>query len=147
MALARSPKSRRLFGGKPATPTTTYVNPLDNPADQANAETLTVGTTRRVCKGPGGQGGFWSYHVYNATASGATSNMKIYFSNLPNPDPATAAHWKDSGITAIDLTTTATSTQATRASDYYEWIMFEATAVTSGGTMWAYARVTEDGQG
>lgn len=147
MALHRNPKSRRLYGGKPANPLTCSDSPLLNEADQAQYETLTVGTSRRVCKGPGGQGGFWSYHVYNNTASGATSNLKIYFSNLPNPDPTDATHWKDSGITAIDLTVATTSTQAVRPQDYWEWIKFEATVATSGGTMWCWVRVTEDGQG
>lgn len=148
--MARIPKSRRIFGGKNDTAAAAnsqrYTRELMNEADEAQAETLTVGTTRRVLRGPGGQGGFWSYHINNLSASGATSTLKIYFSNLPNPDPTNSAHWKDSGITAIDLTVVA-ATQATRASDYYEWILFEAIAVTTAGTLWGYARVTEDGQG
>jgi hypothetical protein len=128
---------RRIFGGK-FSDIGSYAAPDSN--SQAVAETLPVGTTRRVFRGPRHDSGIWSYHVNCAEAGAATSSLKFYFSDLPNPDPTVAAHWKDSGITAIDLAVVAT-TFATRTGDYPEWIMAEAVVVTNTADVWAYVRV------
>lgn len=125
---------RRIFGGKSGD-TTKW-----NPGDQADAETMAVGTINRVFKGPQGTGGFWSYHVKMASAAGATSAMKFYYSNLPNPDATNADHWVDSGITGVDLTAT-TAVFATKTGVFCEWIKAEATIANSGGTGWAWVRV------
>ena len=145
--MAHSHMSRRIFGGKETAPTTgsaRYARPLFEPEDQAVAETLTVATINRMFPGPGQSqhpagGGVWSYHVNNVSPSGATSTLKFYFSNLPDPDPTDATHWKDSGITAIDLTAVAVSF-ATRTADFPLWILAQAVVVTSAGTIWAYVR-------
>lgn len=131
--------TRRIFGGLPADDG--YKAPPHD-ATQDDKESVTAGTTvRRVFKGPVGSSGSWSYH-FDVTAGGATSTLKFYFSDLPNPNPATAAHWKDSGITPIDLAVTATGF-VTRTADYPEWIMAEVVAVTSAPSLWLYARVAE----
>lgn len=127
-------KVHRIFGGDG--------NESRNEASQAAAETPIVGTTRRVFKGPQKRG-HWSYHLNNLSASGATSTVKFYYSNLPNPDPTIAAHWVDSGITAIDLTVVATS-MATKADVFVEWIKAEAVVVTTAGTLWGYVRSEGD---
>lgn len=142
--MALNPRSRRIFGGKNDTSAAAagqrYSRELLNEADQTQAETLPVGTVRRLFPGPKSGGtGYWSYHINNLSASGATSTLKFYYSDLPAPDPANAAHWKDSGITAIDLTAVAVSF-ATKTTDFPAWIMAEAIAVTSGGTLWGYVK-------
>lgn len=134
-------RTRRIFGGKETAPPTgtslTYARPLTNPTDQDAAESLAVGTHRRVFPGPAQGGQDWSYHVSPVTAAGATSTLKFYYSNLPNPDPTNADHWVDSSI-SIDLTAT-TDVHATVAK-YPVWIKAEAVIANSGGTLWAYVR-------
>lgn len=139
MASVRNARSRRIFGGAIAQPAGRYDRQLLNNEDQATAEALAVGTHRRVFPGPKGLDN-WSYFVSVTGAAGAASSLKFYFSNLPNPDPTVAAHWKDSGIAAIDLTAVA-ETFATRSGDYPEWVMAEAVVAVSGGSMLAYVRV------
>jgi hypothetical protein len=137
-----STRTRRIFGGKePArdpTDTTVYQRELLNPADQAVAETLPVGTTRRRFPGPSGDG-LWSYFISCTEGGAATSELKFYFSNLPDPDPDTAGHWEDSGISAIDLSATGV-TFATRPTDYPTWIMAEAVVVTNTADLLGYVR-------
>lgn len=134
-----SPNSRRIFGGKPADDGKVY--PFPDANSQATAETLAVGTTRRIFRGPRDATGTWSYHVNVTEAAAATSELKFYFSNMPDPTAATAAHWKDSGITAIDLSTTGTAF-ATRTGDFPEWIMAEAVVVSNTADVWAYVRTS-----
>ena len=139
-----STRARRIFGGKESAPETsslTYSRPLNNPADMVVAETLPVATTRRCFPGPkGDSGGVWSYHINVVTAAGATSTLKFYHSNLPNPDPTDATHWVDSGITAIDLTSTSADAHATLTGKYPTWIKAEAVVANSTGTIWCYVR-------
>lgn len=130
--------SKRIFGGKPDNDG--YTAP-PHTATQDDHETIAAGTTvRRVFPGP--KTGTWSYHV-DVVAGGATSALKFYFSNLPNPDPANAAHWKDSGIAAINLAVTGV-TFATRTGDLPEWVMAEASAVTSPVNLFAYVKLGGD---
>lgn len=137
--MANSNQVTRIFGGKYPQVSGDYTRPLLNPANQTDVETLAVGTTRRLFRGPKGSSNSWSYHVNVVGAAGATSTLKFYYSDLPNPDPTVAAHWKDSGITAIDLASAAVSF-ATKTGDFPEWIMAEAVVATSTGTVWAYVR-------
>jgi hypothetical protein len=125
---------RRIFGGKSADGNIAW-----NTANQADGEALAVGTVRRVFKGPQGFGGFWSYHGKVTSVAGATSTVKFYYSNLPDPDPTNSAHWVDSGITAWDLTST-TAVQATKTGVFYEHIMAEAVVANSGGQLWLWVR-------
>ena len=107
-------------------------------SNQALGEALTVATHSRRFKGPQ-RNGNWSYQVKAVSAAGATSTMKFFYSNLPDPDPDTAAHWVDSGITAIDLTAT-TTVHATVTGRFPEWIMAQAFIATSGGTVYCWVR-------
>ena len=92
--------TRRIFGGKEPAHVDANQRALYNEADQAVAETLAVGTTRRVFPGPQGKGDpWWSYFINVTEAGGGSSLLTFFYSWLPNPDPATAAHWKTSGIT------------------------------------------------
>lgn len=139
-----STRTRRIFGGnEPVGPTTkeAYQRELRNPEDQYVSETLAVGTTRRKFPGPAMSGnGAWSFDIRCTEAGAATSQVKFYFSNMPDPDPATAGHWKDSGITAVDLATV-NSVFTTRTGDYPVWIMAEATVVTNTADVLGYVRV------
>lgn len=130
--------SRRIFGGLLPQLTGVYSRELLNPGDQAVAESLAVGTHRRVFPGPGAVEQSWSYHLNPVSAAGATSALNFFYSNLPNPDPTVAAHWVDSGITAINLTVT-TPLHGTVFKSAL-WIKAEAVIVTSAGTLWMYVR-------
>lgn len=142
-----STTTRRIFGGKEPQGTfaevgsAAYARPLNNPADQATAETLAVGTHRRVIPGPAALPGmpWWSYHIDVVTAAGATSALNIFYSWLPNPDPTVAAHWEASGISALDLTAT-TDVAGTIIEKAPAWILFEAVVANSAGTIFGYAR-------
>lgn len=144
-----SSRTRRIFGGAGGQPSfaaagsAAYARPLDNPADQAVAETLAVGTHRRVIPGPEAQPGtpWWSYHIDVVTAGGATSALNIFYSWLPNPDPTDATHWEASGIAALNLNAT-TDVASTIANQGPAWIMFEAVVAASACTLFGYARAS-----
>jgi hypothetical protein len=123
-------KVRRILGGDG---TENY-----NDASQDRPETLPVGTTRRVFKGPTKQG-HWSFHCNVTTGGGATSTLKFYYSDLPNPDLTNANHWKDSGIAAVDLSV-AGATFGNQADVFPEWIKAEAVVATSPAAGWMYVR-------
>lgn len=93
----------------------------------------------RKFKGPK-NGGRWSAHVNVTAASGATSAMTFGYSNLPDPDPAVDAHWKDSGVTSIDLTATGV-TFVMKSDVCAEWIRCFPVVVTSAGAMYVWTRV------
>lgn len=123
---------RRIFGGKSASPAD------HNPATQAVGETLAVGTHSRRFRGPQ-RNGQWSYQAKATSAAGAASTLKFYYSDLPDPDPDTAAHWVDSGIAAIDLTAT-TTVFASVADKFPAWIMAEAVIAVSAGDLYLWVR-------
>lgn len=141
--------TRRIFGGAAVQPTfaqvgsEAYARPLCNPAQQATAESLAVGTHRRVIPGPAGLPGtpWWSYHIDVVSVGGASSALNILYSWLPNPDPTDATHWEASGITALALTAT-TDVSATIIDKAPAWIMFEAVVLTSACTLFGYARAS-----
>jgi hypothetical protein len=127
---------RRIFGGKSGDAeegARRY-----NAQNQVDGETLGVATHSRMFKGPQ-RNGNWSYQGKAVTAFGASSTLKFYYSDLPNPDPTVAAHWVDSGITALDLTSTATFF-ATVTGKFPEWIKAEVVGQTSGGTFYLWVR-------
>lgn len=144
-----STRTRRIFGGGEPQATfaqigsAAYARPLNNPADQMVAESLAVGTHRRVIPGPEACPGmpWWSYFIDMVTAGGATSALNIFYSWLPNPDPTDAAHWEASGISALDMTAT-TDVSATIIEKAPAWIKFEAVVVTSAATLVGYARTS-----
>jgi hypothetical protein len=131
--------TRRIFGGGLEQVSGRYDRPLLNQGEQATTESLAVGTHRRVFPGPRNGGTSWSYHVNPTSAAGATSALSFLYSNLPAPDPGTASHWVDSGITPIDLTAT-TDSFATVVDKAPLWIMAQAVIANSGGALWAYVR-------
>lgn len=139
-------RTRRIFGGSasstdPDSTSLTYTRALDNPANQAASETLAVTTHYRKFPGPSDDsGGVWSYHVNPTSAAGATSTLTFWYSNLPDPDPTNSAHWVDSGITSIDLTST-NDTFGTATGKFPVWIMAKAVIATSTGALWAYVRI------
>jgi hypothetical protein len=111
----------------------------DGPALQAISETFAVSATannRRV-KGPK-KGGRATVHFFNETASGASSALSIGYSNLPDPDPTVDAHWVDSGITPIVMTTTATGTFTSISGVQAQWIRFKPSVVTTAGKGWLW---------
>jgi hypothetical protein len=127
---------RRIFGGKSGDGEEGARR--WNAANQADGEALAVATHSRMFKGPQ-RNGNWSYQAKATSAAGATSTLKFYYSDLPNPDPGTAAHWVDSGIAAIDLTAT-TTVFATITGKFPEWIMAQAVIANSGGQVYLWVR-------
>lgn len=123
---------RRIFGGNSGSPGHLNI------ANQAIGETLAIGTHSRKFKGPR-RNGEWSYQAKATSAAGATSTLKFFYSNLPDPDPDTAAHWVDSGISAIDLTAT-TTVFGSLADKFPEWIMAQAVIANSGGDLYVFVR-------
>lgn len=90
-------------------------------------------------KGPKGSGN-WSAHIGNLVASGATSALTVWYSNLPEPDVTNDAHWvQDIGIAAVDLTAVA-NTMISKAGCAAEWIRFKPAVAASGGTMFLWYR-------
>lgn len=134
--------TRRIFGGKEASGDS-YQKALLNEADQAVAETLAVSATphRRVFPGPRGTGeAWWSYFIDVKEAGGGASLLTFFYSWLPNPDPATAAHWKTSAIT-VDLTGVASfMDEHVQAAPL--WIMASALVETSTADVLGYVRVS-----
>jgi hypothetical protein len=133
----------RIIGGKEPQPTTgdaRYVRPLTNTADQDVSETLTVGTTYRMFRGPRGAGPHWSYHVNCTEAGGAASQINWYYSNLPHPDPANTAHWHTSGVAATVLTGAAEFFASVTGATP-EWILAEIVVAVNTADAWAYVRV------
>jgi hypothetical protein len=124
--------TRRVFGGNSGDPA------HFNPSNQAVGETLAVGTHSRRFRGPQ-RNGNWSYQAKATSAAGAGSTLKFFYSNLPDPDPGTAAHWEDSGISELDLTSTATDFDSVNGK-FPEWIMAQATIAVSGGSLYLWVR-------
>jgi hypothetical protein len=118
-----------------------------DPNSQTVPETLTVSATAnaRKFKGPK-RNGHLSIQWTNVTASGATSAATVWYSNLPEPDPTVDAHWwQDTGITSIDLTTTATVTFVNLGNVFAEWVRIKPNVVTSAGTAYCWVRVEGSG--
>lgn len=141
--------TRRIFGGGEPQATfaqigkAAYTRPLYNPADQYVAETLAVGTHRRMIPGPKAGSGtpWWSYWIDVVSAGGATSALNIFYSWLPDPDPTNAAHWEASGIAALNLNAT-TDVASTITGQGPAWILFEAVVAASPATVVGYARAS-----
>ena len=131
---------RRIFGGGSGSTAAAAEKAAQvwQPSNQAQGEALAVGTHSRRFKGPQ-RNGQWSYQAKATAAAGATSTLKFYYSNLPDPDPATAAHWEDSGIVALDLTSTTTDFGSV-ADKFPEWIMAQAVIANSGGSLYLWVR-------
>ena len=108
---------------------------------QRQPETLQVSATAnaRMFKGPKANG-HWSMFFRNVTASGATSTLTIWYSNLPNPDPTSDADWvQDASIAAVDLTAVG-NTMLNVGNVNAEWIRVKPVCVTTAGTCFAYIR-------
>lgn len=107
-----------------------------NPSAQVVGEPLPVASYGRRVKGPRRNGNY-SFHAAASAAGGAGSALSIWYSNLPNPDPDVDAHWVDSGITPIVLTSTTPFLQ-TITGKPVEWIRYKVTIATSQGSVWLW---------
>lgn len=111
-------------------------------SNQSILETLTVSATAnaRAFKGPQRNGHF-SAHIRNGAASGATSAITLWYSNLPNPDPAVDTDWvQDTTFTTIDMTVANTSYFVNVGNVNAEWVRIKPSVVTSAGSMYAWVR-------
>lgn len=118
-------------------------NRSTNETSQAQAETLSVSATanNRRFRMPRG-GGHFSLHTRVGSASGATSALTVWYSNLPNPDVTDDTHWvQDTSITAIDLTVANTTYFHNVGNVYAEWIRIKPVVASSAGTMYQWLRV------
>lgn len=84
--------TRRVFGVSSLQVTRDTTSAGKN--SQLVPEVLTVAAVCRKTKGPLGRGsGQWSLHIQNPAASGATSTLTVWYSNMPEPDETNDAHW------------------------------------------------------
>lgn len=129
--------TKRIYGGPgdQAGRTLTGMN------SQTLPELLVVSATLNARKfwGPI-KNGHLSIHLANITASGATSTFTVWYSNLPEPDPAVDAHWvQDTSIAAVDLTIVANTFINIGNVDAC-WVRLKPNVVTSAGTVWCWVR-------
>lgn len=128
----------RVYGGMPASDAGN-IQQTASPTTAGIAEVLVPGTYRRKIMGPK-INGLFSIQTFVDSAGGATSAMTIFYSNHPNPSIASDADWVDSGITALDLTSTAGKfTKVTGTNP--EWIMLKVVIVTSNASIRVFTRV------
>jgi hypothetical protein len=64
-------------------------------------------TTSRVIAGPRNSPSNMSFHIQVGAGAAPVGTLTIWYSNLPNPDPASDADWVDSGIASLDLSAVA----------------------------------------
>lgn len=127
---------KRIFGG----PADLRGRHQADSTSQRVAEPLAVGVTARKFKGPKSNG-HMSIMTRVATASGATSTMTFWYSNLPDPDETSDADWSlDTSLTSIDLTATG-NTFYNAGNVNAEWVRVKVTTVTTAGTIWQFTRV------
>lgn len=72
----------------------------------ANAQTIKeniTATTSRVIAGPRNAPSNMSFHIQVGAGAAPVGTLTIWYSNLPNPDPAVDADWVDSGIASLDM--------------------------------------------
>ena len=109
----------------------------------SNAQTVqeqSAVAVSRVMKGPQRNGHF-SFHVSVGAGSGPTGTLTVWYSNLPNPDPDTDAHWvQDTSIVAIDLAVVA-NTFVNVGNVNAEHIRFKANRTAGTIALWLWARV------
>lgn len=122
-----------IYGG---TPGDQAARASTNPSTQTQGETLAVNSYGRRARGPR-KGGRFSFHGAAPSAGGAGSQLTIGYSLLPDPDPTLDAHWVDSGIAPIVLTTT-TPFLTPVTDKVVEWVRYKVVIATSGGTFWLY---------
>lgn len=128
-----------LYGGG-ASLTTVNASQQINPANQSQAETVAVGSTRRSLSGPN-SGGRFSLQVFVDSAGGAGSAVTVWYSNLHTPSTASDADWtQDTTIGTIAIDTTPSKFINVGNVDA-QWIMVKATAVTSTANIRVIARV------
>ena len=101
-----------------------------SPIAADDGESLAVGTYNRKLKGPTRTGRYG----FTAIPTGAfTGSLTVWYSHLPNPDPAVAAHWwQDTDIGTVTLTSGTTVGKCV-GNAAAPWIRFSVTTAT--GTM------------
>lgn len=107
-----------------------------NPSTQLVGETLSVATHGRRVRGPRSNGLF-SYHAAMTAVGGAGSAFTVWYSNLPDPDPAVDGHWVDSGIAPVALTALTPFLGAV-TDKLVEWVRYKAVIGTTPGSFWLY---------
>jgi hypothetical protein len=122
----------------------TGANVLADTDDEMAAEPLAGGVTgnepRRVFStSQGGDAqGAWSVHLI--CSAGLTGTVKFYYSNLPFPDPDTAAHWVEDTDKDFALAGSAVNAFVTGIDKPADHIMVEVTLSAGSGTIVGWAR-------
>lgn len=128
----------RLYGGNPSGDFEVQTG-MFNPSNQEVTELLVVGTYTRLIKLPL-KSHILSWMVCVDVAGGAGSVGALFYSDLPNPNPATPGDWvADPTNNAIALTATG-NTMIQVANQVYEYAMFKATVAVSSLSFRVFAR-------
>lgn len=109
-----------------------------NPSTQLLGEVATTagtGLTQRV-RGPRA-GGHFSFHL-GVTEASAGGGLTVWYSNLPDPDPAVDAHWvQDTTIGTV--ATTAVATLFNNVGNVSaEWIRYKVLPTGDTASVWLY---------
>jgi hypothetical protein len=100
-------------------------------SNHQNTPELITANQFRVAVGPQDGQGFYSFHAKVAAGAAPVGSLTVWYSNLPNPNPALDSDWvQDAGVTAIDLSVVA-NTFKTVPSVIADHIRFKV-AFTSG---------------
>lgn len=102
--------------------------------------TTTIG---RAVVGAQDGNAFYSFHAIVAAGTAPVGTLTVWYSNLPNPDPANDAHWvQDAGVAAIDLAVVANTfkTVAAQAPDH---IRFKVARVSGTISLILWVKVSQ----
>lgn len=128
-----------LYGGGGSL-TTVNTQQTISANNQLLAETVPVGSTRRLIYGPN-SGGRFSLQVFVDSAGGAGSAVTVWYSNLAVPSTADDTAWtQDTTVGSVVIDTTASKFVNVGNVDA-QWIMVKATAVASTANIRVIARV------
>lgn len=142
MAAQTSSSVRRLYGVSSDADTRARAT---SESVQLVGETLAISATAnaRRFKGPK-DGGHFSLFFRNLGASGATSALTLWYSNLPDPDPTDDTHWvQDTTFTTIDLTVANTSYFYNIGNVFAEWFRIKPVVAASAGALVCWARIED----
>lgn len=126
--------SKRLFGLSPDLETRAKATGSVN---QDLPELVPLGTTARKFVGSRGGGGF-SIQGYVSGAGGAGSTLTYDYSNLPDPNPASDAHWTATAGTSV-ITATGPVGIDTLGKGY-EWVRVKLVVATSACSLYLWVR-------
>lgn len=104
---------------------------------------LITTTQGRAVVGAQDGNAFYSFHAIVAAGAAPVGNLTVWYSNLPNPDPANDAHWvQDAGVTAIDLSVVA-NTFKTVAAAGPDHIRFKVTRTSGTISLILWVKVSQ----